>query len=43
MIYVHHVPQIDAADKLSELGFQHVLDGPAWTRTRDQRIMSPLL
>ena len=69
MIYVHHVPQSDAADKLSgrvtvaqnpvsghvrdtvtepdrrqakrkSCSFQHVRDGPAWTRTRDRRIMS---
>ncbi len=68
MIYVHHVPQIDAADKLSQLVTDaqgpvsgHVRDTvpepedaagaeivpfpapsewPAWTRTRDRRIMS---
>ena len=78
MIYVHHVPQADAAAKLSrpvaatddvaqviELPVSgHVRDtdavgttrrtpkvprlqsfpsGPAWIRTKDQRIMSPLL
>jgi integrase len=76
MIYVHHVPQIDAADRLSRLvaaaesvprlrpvsghvrdtvadsgdapspevaRMQRFSSGPAWTRTRDTRIMSPLL